>query len=571
MKLLAYSENSELELREVAVPTPEKGQVLVKVEAAPLHSSDLANSIPGTEGSGVVVQSGGGVTAWRLIGKKVSFLHLESTQRGSWAEYTVVPSKNVNPVGNDVSLQEASGMMLGPLQVMMMQEHINQGEGAMVTWGHAGALLARWCEAHRIPFLIVSKEPMPSCLQVSDPEFSSKLKQYCRELNIKACFTEYGGSLAGKLLSGMPEGSTLYFLKTVSEELSGVSPTEFIFKSKKILGLDFKSWFSNLPMVKRYTYLKTIRENPEMFAFHMQGTFSLENYEEALKALSEESTSQVIFSTSEPFDESMLSAGVEENEDTKEEEEFDQEFIEKTLKEYQNSTVQATLARVPEFEWDYQLQDGVEVETRQMKLLGDMSVYRGEWSGDTLHGKGTRFFPDGSVYEGFFKEGLSHGKGRMVYPSGECYEGFWSQGERHGEGKLYLSESKTIEGHFENDQLTRGVENCEGTQYNGPFQNGLKQGSGMLVFSDGKVYTGEFHKDEIQGKGELTFPEGKKFVGVFENLSAEGEMLYNDGSKFKGKLIDAEEYGKGELVTSEGEILKGVWEKGEFKEYSQED
>lgn len=82
---------------EIPVPKPKSGQVLIKVECAPIYPCDiffkqgnfmlgvhedeiheLGGHIEyplalGVEGSGTVVQSGGGLMAWRLLGKKVSF------------------------------------------------------------------------------------------------------------------------------------------------------------------------------------------------------------------------------------------------------------------------------------------------------------------------------------------------------------------------------------------------------------------------------------------------------------------------------------------------------------------
>jgi NADPH:quinone reductase len=47
--------------------------------------------IPGFEGSGLVVQSGGGFMGWKNGGKRVSF-SASDAYYGCWAEYTVVDS-----------------------------------------------------------------------------------------------------------------------------------------------------------------------------------------------------------------------------------------------------------------------------------------------------------------------------------------------------------------------------------------------------------------------------------------------------------------------------------------------
>lgn len=83
-------------VKEIPIPKPKPGQVLIKVQAAAMNPADnaflkgkyaskrqLPNS-PGLEGSGVVVESGGGLLAWRLKGKRVGFVTSDYSN-GSWA------------------------------------------------------------------------------------------------------------------------------------------------------------------------------------------------------------------------------------------------------------------------------------------------------------------------------------------------------------------------------------------------------------------------------------------------------------------------------------------------------
>jgi len=77
-------------VKQIPVPEPASGEVLVKVMAAPIHPSDLYYmkgmyekydlfktnypSCPGWEGAGVVVKSGGGVFGWRAMGSRVAIV-----------------------------------------------------------------------------------------------------------------------------------------------------------------------------------------------------------------------------------------------------------------------------------------------------------------------------------------------------------------------------------------------------------------------------------------------------------------------------------------------------------------
>lgn len=72
------------QFKEIPIPTPKDGEVLIKMESAPINPSDLAflkghyssdkpfPCVPGFEGSGVVVASGGGLLGWSLVNKRVA-------------------------------------------------------------------------------------------------------------------------------------------------------------------------------------------------------------------------------------------------------------------------------------------------------------------------------------------------------------------------------------------------------------------------------------------------------------------------------------------------------------------
>jgi NADPH:quinone reductase-like Zn-dependent oxidoreductase len=77
--------------------------VLVKVMAAPINPSDLASfkgqysqqkkfpAIMGFEGSGVVVESGGGLMGWGLVGKKVA-IGAPGQHQGTYTQYMIAKS-----------------------------------------------------------------------------------------------------------------------------------------------------------------------------------------------------------------------------------------------------------------------------------------------------------------------------------------------------------------------------------------------------------------------------------------------------------------------------------------------
>src|SRR5262245_9119051 len=85
-----------LTVSELPVPKPRSGQVLVKIAAAPCNPSDLLllqgkygtlktlPTVPGWEGAGTVVASGGGLMGRWLVSKRVS-VAIDSDLDGTWA------------------------------------------------------------------------------------------------------------------------------------------------------------------------------------------------------------------------------------------------------------------------------------------------------------------------------------------------------------------------------------------------------------------------------------------------------------------------------------------------------
>ena len=94
---------------------PKSGEVLFKVMAAPLNPSDLYYmkgdyddfdvfkthypNVPGWEGAGLVVQSGGGFMGWRAFSRRVAFTRKtkgnEKILGGCYQQYCIADASHV--------------------------------------------------------------------------------------------------------------------------------------------------------------------------------------------------------------------------------------------------------------------------------------------------------------------------------------------------------------------------------------------------------------------------------------------------------------------------------------------
>jgi NADPH:quinone reductase-like Zn-dependent oxidoreductase len=106
-RCVVMTDKAKLEYCEAKeVLKPKSGQVLIKVECSPINPSDLYYMqgqyngkytyplVPGSEGSGTVVESGGGMLAWSIMGKRVGFTRMMErggvfSKDGAYGEYIV--------------------------------------------------------------------------------------------------------------------------------------------------------------------------------------------------------------------------------------------------------------------------------------------------------------------------------------------------------------------------------------------------------------------------------------------------------------------------------------------------
>src|SRR5215210_6041310 len=122
-----------LQVLERPVPRPRRGQVLVKIAAAPCNPSDLLllqgkygtlktlPSVPGWEGAGIVVANGGGLLGRWLFGKRVA-CGVRSDRDGTWAEYVVVNADNCIALKSAVPFEQGASLIINPFTALAMLE-----------------------------------------------------------------------------------------------------------------------------------------------------------------------------------------------------------------------------------------------------------------------------------------------------------------------------------------------------------------------------------------------------------------------------------------------------------------
>jgi NADPH:quinone reductase len=141
-----------LQIRDVPMPEPGKGEVRVRMLASPINPSDLLMirgqygrqprlpAVPGFEGVGVV-ESGSGFLARRVIGRRVAVLNGVS---GNWQEYVVIPARQAVPVPADLTDEQAATFFVNPASALVMTRYVLRiPRGAWLLQTAAGSALGR--------------------------------------------------------------------------------------------------------------------------------------------------------------------------------------------------------------------------------------------------------------------------------------------------------------------------------------------------------------------------------------------------------------------------------------------
>ena len=133
----------DLHVREVSVPIPAAGEVLVEVKAAAINPSDVKNvqgkmhettvpRIPGRDFAGMIVKGPD-----ELLGRSVfgSGGNLGFGRDGSHAEYVAVPVTAVIPLPKNLSFEQAAGIGVAYITAcaaLVNAAQIQAGETALI-------------------------------------------------------------------------------------------------------------------------------------------------------------------------------------------------------------------------------------------------------------------------------------------------------------------------------------------------------------------------------------------------------------------------------------------------------
>jgi NADPH2:quinone reductase len=212
--------------------------------------------VPGWEGAGTVVATGGGLLGRWLLGKRVACA-LRADRDGTWGEYFLANSDNCIPLKAALPIEQAASLIVNPLTAMGLLDTARRA-------GHRAAVhTAGASQLGRMMFVMAAESNYPLInvvrrnsqvellkslgaeyvLNCSSETFVSELQSLSRRLKATAVFEAVAGNMTGTVLNAMPHHATAYVYGELSHEPCGnIDPIGLLFYKKSLTSFYLGGW-----------------------------------------------------------------------------------------------------------------------------------------------------------------------------------------------------------------------------------------------------------------------------------------------------------------------------------------
>lgn len=284
---------------------PHAGEVLVRIEAAPINPADLnliegtygvkvaLPSVPGIEGCGVVVAGSGRFVA----GKRVMFLRRAS----SWASHVVVPEDDLFELPDGIDLHQAAMLKVNPATAWRLLygfAELKRGDWVVQNAGNSAVgrcviQLARECGVRTVS--LVRRAELANELRdlggdVVLTEGDAAVAEALEHLggaNARLAFNAVGGESALRLMKLLEESGTHITYGAMSRKPLTLPNGLLIFRDVRLRGLWVSKWLEKASCDEvKATYEKLAElVSAGRLVQKVDSVFALEDWPAALKRL----------------------------------------------------------------------------------------------------------------------------------------------------------------------------------------------------------------------------------------------------------------------------------------------
>lgn len=264
---------------DVPAPQPKRGEVLVRMLASPVNPSDLMYvagkyglkptlpATPGFEGVGIVEATGGGPLAWWRKGKRVAVIN---DRVGNWGEYTVTKARQVVPVPDELSDEQAATFFVNPATALAMTQDVLQvTRGAWLLQSAAGGELGKMVIrlGHKFAFRTINvvrrREQVEELKKLgadhvvveSDGPIPEQVQKLVPD-GVRYAIDPVGGTTGTQVVASLSAGGRCLFYGSLSDEPVTVHPRHLIGNDIRVEGFWLGAWAKRQRIV---TMLKLFR------------------------------------------------------------------------------------------------------------------------------------------------------------------------------------------------------------------------------------------------------------------------------------------------------------------------
>ena len=299
-----------LSVRDVPVPEPKRGEVLVRMIASPINPSDLLvvrgrygvlpnlPATPGFEGVGIVEKSGGGLLGRWVKGKRVAVIN---SAGGNWAEYAVIPEKQARPFPSDIPDEQVAAGFVNPATVIAMIRHVLQvprGEWLLQSAANSslGRMVIRLAKKDGIKTISVVRRRDAvaelktlggdAVLCTEDGPIHEQVRGLTGGLGVRFAIDPVGGEIGTELFRSLGADGKLLVYGSLSEQPLQIEPRLMIAGKRSVQGFWLGHWMRsrNIPQSLRLFKEIAAELRSGVLASEVGATFSIDDVVKAAAA-----------------------------------------------------------------------------------------------------------------------------------------------------------------------------------------------------------------------------------------------------------------------------------------------
>jgi NADPH:quinone reductase len=254
-----------LQVRDVPVPEPGKGEVRVRMLASPINPSDLLYvrgqygqppplpATPGFEGVGVV-EAGSGLLARRVMGRRVAVLR---SRTGNWQEQVVLPARQAVPVPTGLSDEQAATFFVNPASALVMTRYVLRvPRGAWLLQTAAGSALGRMVirlgqtNGFNTLNVVRRREQAEELRQLggtavvatNDEPLAGRVLEITKGEGVPYALDAVGGATGSEVVKVLGRAGRLLVYGTLAGEPLTIDPRTLLVGQKRVEGFWLSEW-----------------------------------------------------------------------------------------------------------------------------------------------------------------------------------------------------------------------------------------------------------------------------------------------------------------------------------------